>query len=202
MKNSFPELTFPFVYLDSSFLHRTNNVAVQKLTRNLLTKNSQRFHALLDELIVASKADYSYYERIIHLQQENVISTVVTYEALNSALAVHSPSVISLFGNINNTLPISSLRPSYSFEDLVLWDENVKVKPYIAAAIAILNSSCVVADAAFLSLSIGRSLAQYVTSDCVFCILKFGGQLQNYGGNSVVYELPPKKFIQILHSQL
>ena len=73
MKKSFPELAFPFVYLDSSFLHRTNNVAVQKLTRNLLAKNPQRFHALLDKLIVASKADCSYYERIIHLQQENII---------------------------------------------------------------------------------------------------------------------------------
>jgi hypothetical protein len=202
MKDSFPELAFPFVYLDSSFLHRTNNIAAQKLTRHLLAKNPQRFHALLDELIVASKADYSYYESIIHLQQKNIISTLVTYEALNSALAIHSPSLISLFGNIENVLPISSSRSSYFFDDLVLWGENVKVKPYIAAAMEILNSSCVVADDAFLSLSIGRSLAQYVTSDCVFYILKCGNQLQNYGGNSVVYELPPNKFIQILHSQL
>ncbi len=201
MKDPFPKLTFPFVYLDSSFLCRGNNSAAQKLTRKLLSHNPQRFHSLLDELITASKADYSYYEKIIHLQHRNIISALVTFEALNPNLVTESPNLISLFGNINIVPAINNA--CYAFgEDLVLWGENVKTKTYIAAAMTILNSSCIVAEDAFLSLSVGRSLTQYITSNSVFCVLKSNDGPKNIGDNSVVYELSPKKFIQILCSQL
>lgn len=201
MKDIIPNLVFPFVYLDSSFLYRTNNTMVQRLTRKLLSKNSQRFDVLLDELVVASTADRQYYEQIICLQQKNVISALITYEALNSELAVHSPNLISLFGNITSKSNISS-QPHPSYKDLVLWDENVKVKAYFSAAMAILNSTCIVADGAFLSLSIGRRLTQYITSDSKFYIFKCENMPQKFGGNAIVHELPPKKFIQILYSQL
>lgn len=193
---------FPFVYLDSSFLYRTNNAMVQKLTRKHLYNNPHKFNILLDELIIASAADRLYYEQIVYLQRKNIISALITYEALNSELAIHSPNLISLFGSITNKATLNSPSPPLYNEDLVLWDENVKVKTYISAAMAILNSTCIVADGAFLSLSIGRRLTQYITSDSMFYILKGENIPQTFGSNAIIHELPPKKFIQILHSQL
>lgn len=202
MKDIFPKLIFPFVYLDSSFAYRKKSDSVQKLTRNLMIKNPQRFYALLNELMIASQVDYPYYKRIIQLQRENVISTVVTYEVFHPSLVVDSPSLISLFGSINNIPFINSSSIPHFSEDLVLWGENVKTKSYIAAAMAILNSSCVVADDAFLSLAVGRGLVQYVTSDCLFYILKCRNQPKNHEKNSVLSQLSPEEFIRILHAYL
>lgn len=202
MEDIVPNLIFPFVYLDSSFLYRKNNAMVQKLTRKHLYKNPQNFNILLEDLIIASAADRIYYEQIINLQENNIISTLITYEALNSELAIHSPNLISLFGNITPSENIKSLSFPYYNQNLVLWDENVSVKTYNSAAMAILNSTCIVADSAFLSLSIGRRLTQYIASDSLFYILKSGNIPETFGSNAIVHELPPKKFIQILHSQL
>lgn len=202
MKDIFPKLIFPFVYLDSSFAYRKKSDSVQKLTRNLMIKNPQRFYALLNELMIASQVDYPYYKRIIQLQRENVISTVVTYEVFQPSFVVDSPSLISLFGSINNIPFINSSSIPHFSEDLVLWGENVKTKSYVAAAMAILNSPCVVADDAFLSLAVGRGLMQYVTSDCLFYILKCRNQPQNYEKNFVSSQLSPEEFIRILHAYL
>ena len=202
MNDIIPNLIFPFVYLDSSFLYRTNNAMMQKLTRKLLSNNPQKFNLLLDELVVASATDRLYYEQIICLQRENIISALITYEALNPELTVHSPNLISLFGNITNRSTAKSLSCPSNKKDLILWGENVKVKTYISAAMAILNSTCIVADGAFLSLSIGRRLTQYIPSDNMFYILKCENMPQKFGDNAIVHELTPKKFIEILYSQI
>ena len=70
MNITFPELNYPFVYLDGSFLHRENTDIAQKLTRKLLHKSPRRFSILLEKVILESKSDALYYEQIIYLQKK------------------------------------------------------------------------------------------------------------------------------------
>lgn len=201
MNNTFLNLSYPFVYLDSSFLQRTNNRNAQKLSRNLLIKNPLRFKSILDDLIAASKDDAPYYDAIIELQKKGVISNVITFEALNPALALRSPSVISLFGNIFYTLSTTNSQLSDSYSDLVLWGENVNSKKYFSAAMIIMNSQCVVADAEFMSLSVGKGLVQYITSSCTFYVV-CANRFQSFDGIDEVYKASPREFILSLYSQM
>ena len=202
MNITFPELNYPFVYLDGSFLHRENTDIAQKLTRKLLHKSPRRFSILLEKMILESKSDALYYEQIIYLQKKDIISTLITFESLNTELILQSPSIIPLFGSISRTYVDRGDYISQINDDLILWEENVNLSVYTKAAMTILNSSCVVADENFLSLMVGRNLIKYITSNCTFCVLKSGKPTQNDGGNHIVYELPPISFIQMLYYSL
>ena len=52
MNITFPELNYPFVYLDGSFLHRENTDIAQKLTIKLLNKSPRSFSILLEKMIL------------------------------------------------------------------------------------------------------------------------------------------------------
>lgn len=201
MDTVFTDLVFPFVYLDSSYLYRTNNSVAQKLSRTMLTKNPKRFRFLLEEITAAAKADYPYYDGVMCLLRKKLISTLVTYEATNPALATCSNKIIQLFGRISADEFIVPSRPFELVDDVVLWGEEVKTKTYYAAAMAIAESTCIVADANFFSLSVGIDLAKYIKSDCVLILLSSNQPESVLGGNYIDCKLPPKEFIRLMCSR-
>lgn len=197
MKNMIPELSYPFVYLDSSFIYRSNSNAMQKLTRTFLDRHPHEFYNLLEELALAAEADAPYYKRIVCLQNRNIISTLITFESLNKELMTCSPHIIPLFGRIDGE---EEGGVAVSGDDIVLWGEKVRLNVYMKAAMEILKSPCVVMDNTFLTLSVGRSLTKYITSNCILCILKSGMQQLSYEGKHILSELSPDQFIQRLCS--
>lgn len=201
MDTVFTDLIFPFVYLDSSYLYRANSSVAQKLTRTTLAKNPRRFCMLLEEVVDAAKADYRYYDGVISLQRKKIISTLVTYEATNPALTACSKEIIQLFGRISVDDFIASSRQLEFADDVVLWGETVKTNTYYAAATAIADSTCIVADANFFSLTVGWDLANYIKSDCVFILLSSNKPERFLGENYIDCKLSPKEFIQLLCSR-
>lgn len=196
MSEIFEKLQLPFVFIDSSHAFRANNSNVTKLTRSLIKKAPQRFWSLLNEIESYGREDTSYYEQIVQLQKEGVISTLITCEATNQKLIESSTDVIYLLGTINSMHSCNKNLRKTELSELVLWGENIHYKTYIKATNALLDASCIVADKAILSLQIGQLLLLHTTQHCPVYFLSD----RKKGGNHTEYDLPPKQFIRQLAS--
>ncbi len=192
------KLQYPFVFVDSSHSFRTSNTNIEKLTRGLLKKAPQKFWSLIEDIENSGREDTLYYERIIQLQKQGAISSLITCEAVNQRIIDSRTDVIHLFGTINSMSMFLSDKDLRKAEapNLVLWGENVCYKTYIRATNAILNASCIVADRTILSLQIGQLLLEHTTQHCPIYFLSD----KKKGGNHTEYDLPPKQFIQQLAS--
>ena len=190
------KLQYPFVFVDSSHAFRTSSTNIEKLTRGLLKKAPQKFWSLIEDIEKSGREDTLYYERIIQLQKQGVISSLITCEAINQRIIDGQTDVIHLFGTINSMCLSDKDICKAETPDLVLWGENVYYKTYIRATDALLNASCIVADKTILSLQIGQLLLEHTTQHCPIYFLSDTKK----GGNHTGYDLPPKEFIQQLAS--
>lgn len=198
MDELFRKLQYPFVFVDSSHAFRIGDTNIKKLTRSLLKKAPQKFLSLIEDIENSGREDTLYYERIIQLQKQGIISSLITCEAVNQRIIDSKTDVIHLFGTINSMsicLCDNNLRKD-EVPDLVLWGENVCYKTYIRATNAVLNASCIVVDGTILSLQIGQLLLEHTTQHCPIYYLSD----KKKGGNHTEYDLPPKEFIQLLSS--
>lgn len=195
------EIVYPFIYLDSSFILRSQEINTEILTRKFSRKNPEKCKKILKELQLESQNDNDYYKKIDQLQQNGRLSTFITMETLNSYVQVSRPNQIALFGTVNNPAQINiTNQQDWNLENTVLWEESVDFKTFNKAAIAIANAKCVIADAAFFQISAGRSLAEYITTGCHFLIASTDIKKIKMGSNYLQCELPPKVLIEYLSS--
>ena len=191
MSDIFEKLQYPFVFVDTSHAFRTNSNNVVKLTRNLMRKAPEKFWSLIGIIESSGCEDTPYYEQIIQLQKQGVISSLITCEAVNQTLINRSTDVIRLFGTVNSMSHKGTMAQRTGLLDVVLWGEDVCYKTYIKATNALLSASCIVADKTILSLQIGQLLLQHTTHHCPVYFLSD----RKKGGNHTEYDLPPKQFI-------
>ncbi len=166
MSSTYSEIELPFVYLDSSSLLRSSWNTFRSFTRKNAIKHPQKFLHTLEELKILSQKDTQYYQQIIQLQQNTMISSLITFEAIHNSIRNNAMDQIALFGILDNLKVDLSTEQILWPENLVLWGETVDVKTYNQAAITIANANCVVIDPNFIKLSVGKSLTNYISSTC------------------------------------
>lgn len=195
------EIIYPFIYLDSSFALRSQEINTEILTRKFSKKHPERCKKIFKELQLESQKDNDYYKQIEELQRNGRLSTFITMETLNSFVQVNRPNQITLFGTVNNSGQIDiSNQQDWNFESVVLWGESVDFKTFNKAAIAIANAECIIADAAFFRISAGKSLAEYITTGCHFLIASTDVKKIEIEGNYLQCELLPNDLIKYLSS--
>lgn len=155
--------------------------------------NTPKFAHLLEKMVLLSENDTVYYDNIHKLINNNLISKLITYESINKTVIKNNLNKIFLFGKI-------SLDSNYTpTSDWVLCGEEINPKVYYSAAMAIADSRCIIIDNKFLSLNVGNSLANYITSKCSVFLLdnkKHNSNIKNVN----IIPLSPKSFIeQLIH---
>ena len=154
------QVRFPFFYLDSSHAIRSGDIKIEQISRKHLKKFPQTFEPILDQMRTNSLNDNLYYEKLIWLKTKQKISSLITMETFNPILLNHSSNTTFLFGK---GLP-------HDTSNMVFWNENVDFKLYNAAAMLISNAECIIADADFFALSVGRELQKYISSICTLIV--------------------------------
>lgn len=192
---------YPFIYLDSSSVLRDANVAVEMLTRKFANKNPDKFRCLIQKLKNDSYKDNSYYGKILKLQRKGLISKVITMEVINPYIKSNNENIIKLFGTLNDKIMFRNDNGDKHILDcLTLWNGKIEVSTYNKAALAIANAICVIADSTFLTISVGRSLASYIMSECPFFITAFDNKPLDMEANFTICDLSPKELINYLSS--
>lgn len=154
------KVRFPFVYLDSSHAIRSEDIKIEQISRKHLKKSPQTFERILDQMKSNSLNDNLYYEKLVWLKSKQKISSLITMETFNPILLNNSSNTTFLFGK---GLP-------HDPSNMVFWNENVDFKLYNAAAMLISNAKCIIADADFFALSVGRELQKYISSICTLIV--------------------------------
>lgn len=154
------KVRFPFVYLDSSHAIRSGDIKIEQISRKYLKKSPQTFERILDQMKSNSLNDNLYYEKLVWLKSKQKISSLITMETFNPILLNNSSNTTFLFGK---GLP-------HDPSNMVFWNENVDFKLYNAAAMLISNAKCIIADADFFALSVGRELQKYISSICTLIV--------------------------------
>lgn len=154
------KVRFPFVYLDSSHAIRSGDIKIEQISRKHLKKSPQTFERILDQMKSNSLNDNLYYEKLVWLKSKQKISSLITMETFNPILLNNSSNTTFLFGK---GLP-------HDPSNMVFWNENVDFKLYNAAAMLISNAKCIIADADFFALSVGRELQKYISSICTLIV--------------------------------
>ena len=182
-------ISFPFVYLDSSTLMRSN-INPKILTRKAAINNTKEFVNSLNNIVQLSNMDDNYYKSICKLIEENLINRFITYESINKMICEDDFKKIFLFVK-------KTLHCNYSEEkDWILWNEEISHSKFYEAAMAIADSQCVVIDSKFISLDVGKSLMNYITSKCT--VFFVGNITYNNIENAKVISSSPLEFIEEL----
>ena len=192
MENLFSNLKYPFLYLDRSYIFRSNVPELQVLTRKLLLHHPDKFKKIIEEIRDLAECETSYYQQISALQQAGIISTLITFEVFHKCIIPASSNVIPLFGQYSTQ---SSPPPK-----ITLWGENIRSNRYLRASTALLDAHCIVADVDFFELTIGKELQRYITKDKTLFII--GSSPTKSEGTHAMYQVPPYKFIDALYSAL
>lgn len=184
------EISFPFIYLDSSSLIR-KNYNINILSRKNLKNNTSKFEQSLHEAYTISQDDNMYYMNINKLIKNNCICKLITYEVLNKKIHYNDNKIISLFKKhfqYNN---------DKALEAFILWGEEISHSAYYESAMAISASQCIIIDENFLSLNIGKKLVNYITTKSSVFII--GDKNNNYiieNANNI--NISPISFIEEL----
>lgn len=195
MLTIYKNLKYPFVYLDSSFLLRSNKYHSQIFNRKYANKHNESFLSTLNKLKADSDVDSEFYNQIMYLQQVNIISTLITYETCNRILFNNSFKQVSLFGSV-----IRATESIDCNDGLILWDEEVNYKNYNTAAISIAEATCIVADPIFFEINVGKALSQYISINCKVILLGNIKTCTNLNTNYTTINLLPQKFMHDLIS--
>lgn len=183
-------ISFPFLYLDSSALFRSE-ISPKTVTRKTFQKDNNAYSSLIKKIIVLSSQEDMYYKYISYLISNNIISKVITCETINKEICKNEHAkTIFLFGRKpenHNTIIVN---------EWILWGEEISHGNFYEAAMAIANSSCVVIDENAISLNVIKTLMNYVTSKCTVFIV--GNKEWNHIGDINVIPLSPKEFIEKL----
>ena len=182
-------IPFPFIYLDSSSLLRSN-INPEIFKRKALEKDKLTSNSLLKKITTLSSQDDEYYRNICRLVNKNIISNFITLETINQTICNDEAKKIFLFGK----------KPQHfnyvNMKHWILWGEEISHSNFYKAAMAIADSKCVVIDEKFLSLDIGRQLMHYITSKCTVFVL--GDKKYDGIENAFFIKMSPNKFVEEL----
>lgn len=198
-----PMLVFPIVYLDSSYVLRTKDKTIEKITHRLCRKHPLVFEETMNTMVSRSNMDSLYYKQLTRLLQRNVISYIVSFEALCDCFPYDQANAIPLLRTQNhkkNEFTSTNPHQSNAYNGIVLWGERIDYKTYMNAATCISNAHSIVVDPAFLSISVGTSLTKYIPSSCNTVTLGNPSCRNNNGDNYDSCKLSPYDFIQYLYS--
>lgn len=148
---------YPFVYLDSSYIFRSNKISPQQLTRKFLNQNPQKFNSVLAQIKEGAEGETNYYQKISVLQQLGIISSLISFEVFHEDIILPSSNTVRLFGQYSSLLCEKS--------PIILWGENVRENMYLKAAALILDATFIVADSKFFSVAVGRELRKYAVNN-------------------------------------
>lgn len=182
------QIQFPFVYLDSSHIMRSGNSKIEQISRKFLKKYPQISKQILSQIELSSLKDNLYYEKLIRLKKQKKISYLITMEAFNPILIQDSIDTIFLFGKVFQN----------KFDHITFWGDEIDFKLYNTAAMLIANAECVIADADFFKLSIGKKLREYIPSRCAFMISASSTSLPKSDSDYIECDLPSKEMISYL----
>lgn len=192
MEELFSTLKYPFVYLDCSYILRSNISEAQLLTRKLLQQYPNKFNTVIENIRTRAECESLYYQQIHALQQAGIISSLITFEVFHEYIIPVCSKVIPLFGQYSTQ--------SHDCSSIILWGENVQREKYIKASTALLDAKCIVADVAFFNFVVGKELQKYIIKeDTLFLI---GNSPEKKEGTHMIYEVPPQSFINALYSNL
>lgn len=192
MEKLFSTLKYPFVYLDCSYIFRSNISEAQSLTRRLLRQYPSKFNAEIEKIRARAECEALYYQQIHALQQAGIISSLITFEIFHECIIPASSKVIPLFGQY-------SAQP-HDGSSIILWGENVHSEKYIKASTTLLDAKCIVADVAFFDLVVGKELEKYIINEGTLFLI--GNSPEKKGGIHMAYRVPPQSFINALYSNL
>lgn len=192
MENFFSALEYPFVYLDCSYIFRSNISEAQLLTRKLLRQYPNKFNAIIENIRSCAGCEILYYQQIHALQQAGVISSLITFEVFHESIIPASSKVIPLFGQYS--------AQSHDTSSIILWGESVNIKKYIKASTTLIDAKCIVADVAFFDLVVGKELQKYIINESTLFLI--GSSPEKKGGTHTAYGMPPQSFINALYSNL
>ena len=187
-------VSFPFLYLDSSSLFRSN-IDPNSLTRKIVQNDKKAVPLLINKIITLSNQEDIYYKNICSLISNNIISKVITCETINKEICNSDRTkTIFLFGRqpIKMTTKLTN--------EWILWGEEISHSSFYEAAMAIADSSCVVIDENAISLNVIKTLMNYVTSKCSVFIV--GNKDWNHIEDINMIPMSPQKFIEKLFIQI
>ena len=187
-------VSFPFLYLDSSVLLRSN-IDPKALTRKSVLNDNNLFSPLIEKIITLSNHEDMYYKNISSLISNNIINKVITCETINKEIcnSEHSKTIF-LFGRKPEKYNTKTAN------EWILWGEEISHSSFYEAAMAIADSSCVVIDENAISLNVIKTLMNYVTSKCSVFIV--GNKDWNHIEDINMIPMSPQKFIEKLFIQI
>ncbi len=187
-------ISFPFLYLDSSALLRSE-VSPKVLTRKTIQNDNHRSSSLMEKIITLSNPEGMYYKNISSLISNNIISKVITCETINKEICndKHSKTIF-LFGRKPEKCNTKAVN------EWILWHEEISHSSFYEAAMAIADSSCFVIDENAISLNVIKTLMNYVTSKCSVFIV--GNKDWNHIEDINIIPMSPQKFIEKLFLQI
>ena len=188
-------ISFPFLYLDSSALFRSE-IDPKVLTRKIVQNEKKVVPLLIDQIITLSNQEDIYYKNICSLISNNIINKVITCETINKEICNSDKTkTIFLFG-------IKPMKMTTKLtNEWVLWSEEISHSSFYEAAMAIADSSCVVVDENAISLNVIKTLMNYVTSKCSVFIV--GNKDYNHHIEDInMITMSPQKFIEKLLFQI
>lgn len=199
MSTVFSNITFPFVYFDSSFLLRHPDYNPTRLSKNHAIKHPDKFIAELKWLAIASQADANYYKQIDELQQNRAISMLITCETSNQTILQKQTPQITLFGTMPAFEEIT-FPPLLDLEigNLVLWGEKIDIKTYNQATLIIAQAPCIVIDPCILTVAVGKSLINCVSTKCNIIVLSKTQKRFHLNVHYTVLSMTPMDFIHKL----
>ena len=180
------QVRFPFVYLDSSHIIRSGEMEIKQMTRKQLRKTHQTFERIFAQMKLNSLNANLYYEKLVFLKAQQKLSTLITMETFNPIVLDNALNTIFLFGKAL----------SHNYNNIVFWGENVNFNLYNAAAMSISNAECIIADADFFTLSVGRELQKYISSTCTLIVSTSNTNMPKIDGTYIECELPS---IELVH---
>lgn len=186
----------PFTYLDSSTLIRTKPFNLESLSRQALEKSPNKFSDLPAFLKSISSTDNQYYYRLQQLQKRGIISSIITLETINENL-MRDKRTVQLFGDI---LSIGGPLME-SLKGISLWGDEICHSRFYNAAMAIVESTNIIADPNFFSFCVCNRLGNYIPSKAKLFLL---GNDASINCNSMIEKkvvpYSPKSFVSFVAS--
>lgn len=176
----------PFVYLDTSYIFRSNELNPCQLTRKLRKKKPDKFNDLINQIKENAEYEASYYREISSLLQAGIISCLISFEIFHDDILPASSNTIRLLGQYSSeTSPIT------------LWGENISKKLYLKAASTLLDATFIVADSNFFNVAVGRELKKYIVHEKRLLIINDNNEKRE--GIYATHSMPPYEFINTLY---
>lgn len=156
--------------LDSSPIIRNKSFDVRKLTSKNKRKHPEYFESLVQSAKDISEKSYSYYYHLNKLVENNTIYACITYNAIFPNSLNLNKNIIPLFGVM--TIDSDNSNHSGNSFDGILFGEKVNQELYFKTIDFFFSADTIILDPSFLSLNIGYSYLNYISSDTQIKVLR------------------------------